>query len=162
MTSIIVSRKKKAWQYICIAHLTRCLADRSFSFFLPLYLSKQCSNSTLRPTAAFALVQNLAVTLLSTTVAKRYKDVVKKKKGSSAFIIATILENVAVALVGIFIYVYLNNNDNNNDGKSEYMSSLLQRNREDHCDNPLSSNYFRLALLCGSIDAVSFLAFVVQ
>lgn len=103
---------------------------------MPLYLSKQCSQSTLRPTAALSFVQNLSVVLLSTSVAKVYKKV------SSGFLFATIFENVAVVLIGVFLHVFLSESENHG-------ASLGS------CDKPLSSTYFQLALVCGAIDSVS-------
>ena len=122
-----------AWNSICIAHLARCVCDRSYSFFLPLYISKFCSGS-FRPTAALSIVQNITVALLSTSVANVYKS-----SGPNAFLIATAIENAAVATGGMFIAMYVQQSD-----------------IDDKCSNPLSSNYFKAALILGAIDAVSF------
>ena len=172
-------QKKKAWQYICIAHCTRCICDRSFSFFLPLYLSKQCSHkSTLRPTAALTFVQNLSVVLLSTSVAKIYRkklaagawdgrsreksdgggeisSVRGEEAAAKTFYIAIAMENTAVALLGFFMYAFFNHapHDNGNDYGDGV--NLLQHG---YCEHPFSSHYFCIAVLCGCIDAVSIMS----
>ena len=125
-----------AWKSICIAHLTRCVCDRSYSFFLPLYISKFCHGS-FRPTAALSIVQNITVALLSTSVANVYKS--SSGSSKSAFVISTAIENVAVALGGIFISLFVG-----------------QVGIDDKCNNPLSSHYFKFSLILGAIDAVSF------
>lgn len=157
----------KAWNYICAAHLIRCLGDRSFSFFLPLYLSKQCQTSSLRPTAALTIVQNLSVALFSTSVANLYKKKLRgrgngenksKKKirdvgisfASDPFSTATILENGAVALTAVFLYMFLQQNS----GMRTY-DERGESSTQNYCDNPLSSSYFCIALVCGCIDVVS-------
>ncbi len=147
--SSLSKHKHEAWTYICIAHLMRCLGDRSFSFFVPLYLSRQCTSSALRPTAALSFVQNLAVVLLSTSAAKIYKRVsVSSSSSSSSFLYATILENTAVVFMGAFLHSFLQ--------QSETSSSTAVDSSFSSCDDPLSSPSFRLALACGAVDAVSF------
>ena len=202
--------KRSCWTYICIAHSIRCLSDRSFSFFLPLYLSKQqCharsgsginsrSRASLRPTAALTFAQNLSVVLLSTTVAKLFRKNsiltrcptssrlsssprtfispantnvntnVNSNQGKNAnsllrnFILATILENVAVVLLGLFIHAFLSNNGGlNNDERGATGAATANNNNNNNnnnssaCDDPFSSNYFCMAVFCGCIDAVS-------
>lgn len=124
-----------AWRYICTAHAVRCLADRSWKFFIPLYLSRMCLSSSLRPTAAISIAQSLAVATLSTTVANRYR---RHHNLTEAFVWATLLENLAVALGGICICYFITDDS-------------LGANR---CHEPFKSNYFILALLCGAVDAV--------
>jgi len=132
-----------AWMWICLAHTARCLADRSYSFFLPLFFSSQCTSSALRPTATVTIVQNLAVALLSTTVAKLYDK--SGKGGFEVFTKATLLENLAVAAGGSIIYSTFQGEKSNLDTNGG-MSV---------CDSPLSDKAFVFYLCFSAIDAVS-------
>ena len=88
--------------------------------------------------------------------------------GSSSFLCATVLENMAVALIGVFLYSFLQSSDefsimpsssggdydyDDADGESSFLAKSTSSSSS--CDDPLSSTYFRLALVCGAIDAVS-------
>mmetsp|Transcript_26579 Transcript_26579/g.40338 ORF Transcript_26579/g.40338 Transcript_26579/m.40338 type:complete len:499 (+) Transcript_26579:4-1500(+) len=162
MTTDAVQKQRgdvaQAWKWICIAHATRCLGDRSYTFFLPLFFSSQCkTTSALRPTATVTIVQNLAVALLSTKIAKIYShnnnnnnNRREAKQGKSCldmFVKATVLENFAVALGALIIYVAFSKE-----------TTLLV------CSNPLSSSRFRYALIFAAIDAVfsSFLYMIIS
>lgn len=140
----------QAWKWICLAHATRCLGDRSYTFFLPLFLSSQCTTSALRPTATMTIIQNLAVALLSTKVAKLYSR--QRARGASVdmFVKATLLENLAVALGALMIYLafLMDASDVDGDGDGADAAFLV-------CSSPLSSSRFRYALFFAAIDAVS-------
>jgi len=141
-----------AWMWICLAHTARCLADRSYSFFLPLFFSSQCTSSALRPTATVTIVQNLAVALLSTTVAKLYDK--SGKGGFEVFTKATLLENLAVAAGGSIIYSTFQGEKSNLDTNGG-MSV---------CDSPLSDKAFVFYLCFSAIDAIfsSFLSLIIS
>lgn len=145
-------RAASAWKWICLAHTTRCLADRSYSFFLPLFFSSQCSKSALRPTAIVTIVQNIAVALLSTTIAKIYTR--SKNVGLDIFIKATVLENLAVAVGGAIIYSTF----------TEEISAIGANAAMTVCDTPLSNNAFILFLFFSGIDAIfsSFLSMIIS
>lgn len=129
--------RRRAWRSVCAAHAVRCVADRSWSFFLPLYLSRGCKGS-LRPTAAFSLTQNLAVAMLSAAAADLYQSIQRSNGGLSAFVRATILENCAVVLGGLLLVAF-----------------ATQTNQSaDLCSGPLQSGIYVMALLCGATDAV--------
>lgn len=135
-----------AWRYVCVSYAVRCVADRSWSFFLPLYLSRGGCGSSLRPTAALSLTQNLAVAAVSTAAANAYQRHCQSHKGGQstvnrplqAFVRATLLENAAVVCGGLLLVLFA--------GAANQSPEL--------CSSPLQSNVYLLALLCGSIDAI--------
>mmetsp|Transcript_12789 Transcript_12789/g.18630 ORF Transcript_12789/g.18630 Transcript_12789/m.18630 type:complete len:166 (-) Transcript_12789:1125-1622(-) len=136
----------QAWKWICLAHATRCLGDRSYTFFLPLFFSSRCKTSALRPTATMTIIQNLAVALLSTKIAKMYSSRQAKGKSLDMFVKATLLENLAVALGALMIYAAFSKKTSDGDGTDV---ALLV------CSSPLFSSRFRYALVFAAIDAVS-------
>ena len=137
----MVSRKmedrRSAWKSICVSYAVRCIADRSWSFFLPLYLSRGCGSS-LRPTAALSLTQNLAVATLSTGAADLYQSMQAERNNLDAFLRVTIIENVAVVLGGLLLVSF----------------AAEASTDQDLCGTPLRSHVYLLALVCGSIDAI--------
>lgn len=60
---------------------------------------------------------------------------------------ATLLENFAVALTGLSVFIYVNDD-------SIVFDNINGVEPLKDCSNPLSSNYFRLALIFGSIDVI--------
>ena len=86
------------WRLICFAHGVRCLGDRTWDFFLPMFLAQACPNS-LRASASVCLLQNLGVVFCSTMAARAYRQ---HPNQLSAFIKTTVLENLAVVLVRAF------------------------------------------------------------
>lgn len=125
----------KAWVSICVAHAVRCLTDRSWNFFLPLYLSKPCGNS-LRSIAAVELAQGIAITTLSTTAATAYRS--SSRPPIASFTRAVTTENVAIVLTCISLSMFA--------GNAQDASSL--------CEFPLRSPLFWLAILFACIGSL--------
>mmetsp|Transcript_23076 Transcript_23076/g.35614 ORF Transcript_23076/g.35614 Transcript_23076/m.35614 type:complete len:568 (-) Transcript_23076:1097-2800(-) len=144
-------RREKSWHCLCVAHFWRCLSDRSWSFFLPLYLSKHCGS--IKPTSVVTFVQNLSIVLGGTQVANLFR---RQKSVSLAFTVGTIVENSAVALGGALIcYVVASSAGQSNNHNFDH---------GDFCQQPLHSIPFIIGLVCMAIDAVcsSFLGMLVS
>jgi hypothetical protein len=115
-----------AWTSICCAYALRCFADRCLKFFLPLYLSFRCHS--VKPTAALTLAQNSSVLLLVTIAGKAYE------RRSNGFVLATIIENLAVVVGSSFLWWYT---------KTDTID-----------DSPLQSTLFIMAMMLGCVDAI--------
>mmetsp|Transcript_7807 Transcript_7807/g.11215 ORF Transcript_7807/g.11215 Transcript_7807/m.11215 type:complete len:620 (+) Transcript_7807:55-1914(+) len=148
----------KSWHCLCIAHFWRCLSDRSWSFFLPLYLSKHCQS--IKPTSIVTFVQNLSIVLGGTHIASYYSNAKQKSSKSSYryfFTIGIIVENVCVALGGALVYYVVSREVQ----RGNPQTSL---HGDDFCQQPLHSIPFNIGLICMAIDSIfsSFLGMMVS
>ena len=140
-------RQQSAWHRLCAAHAVRCFGDRTWAFFLPLYLSTACPDS-LRPSACVALVQELAVVVGSNAVASWYNRDPDKRR---AFMRITAYENIAVVLGGILICSFA-------------AETHAAGHPADTCSAPYKNSAFLMGALLMGLDSVcsSMLSMVVS
>eukprot|EP00040_Diaphanoeca_grandis_P018013 m.94749 g.94749 ORF g.94749 m.94749 type:complete len:465 (+) comp26752_c0_seq4:174-1568(+) len=91
-----VRRSQTRW--LCFIHGLRCFGDRSWSFFLPVFLSLQ-SNSSIETTAILKFCQTVAVILFSASASRTFEFETHKNAATRLLF----FENISVVLGGAIL-----------------------------------------------------------